>query len=403
MGGKTSHASRQVQRLPELQLPRGFAATAQLEGRSPLHSKDAGVHLASGGSVSLPHLPSSASVLGSGQDQPQQEWRRRLDPTSSAQLAAVCLARYLREQPELRGSTRELSSTLLPHDDEALSSGIEADNADDAQQQNGDSSVSSYASSSRADRGLRKRMTQALPDAQPQGESSTADAQPGRSFSRSNTQTSKASRIRWDEDSSGSFGSFEGHGLRQNRGESRIGSRHNSFFLARAEDWGYMNTAEKWHKWCKETEDFKHLKKRAAPWAVDKGLGKLRGKLEDRRSNERARMREIVKLGIHKTEAGLRFAAPHLPKKLSEDAVEKFRHDELENVDRRSRRIRKVLSEVARNRHEAHRCIEVMQKTIDTSLSSPHRLSLWHTFSGIRQRGALTQSLEDSDDEARAQ
>lgn len=76
-------------------------------------------------------------------------------------------------------------------------------------------------------------------------------------------------------------------------------------------------------------------------------------------NKERAQMQRIIAQGMHKTKIARELA--HLPTNLNSEAVQKSRKESLEAVEKRTRRIRKALSDVARQRNDLQGCIQKLQ------------------------------------------
>jgi len=123
------------------------------------------------------------------------------------------------------------------------------------------------------------------------------------------------------------------------------------------------DTLEGWSKWC-ERAGRATVQLPSPPWRSEGDVAAKRA-LEDRLNRERAQMQRILQQGLHQTKLARSLA--HLPKNLSSEAVQRSRKDALEVVEKRTRRIRKALSETARHRHDLQGCIHALQAVKDAN------------------------------------
>lgn len=137
--------------------------------------------------------------------------------------------------------------------------------------------------------------------------------------------------------------------------------RHDGLpFEPREDEWQFLNTMEKWSKWCDQTGDEVPQRLRPPPWQSEDAAHAKR-LLEEKRDRDHRRMRRMIEQGLHKTKAGLQCVAWHLPKDLDMEMVQRYRRDALDTVEKKSRRIREVLAHAARQRHDLQHCVQALQ------------------------------------------
>lgn len=122
-------------------------------------------------------------------------------------------------------------------------------------------------------------------------------------------------------------------------------------------EWEMMTTMQKWQRWCESALPANSA--RPPPWQAQDGE---RSRLQEKQDMSRKRMRRMIEQGLHKTKAGLRITAWHLPEDLSHDSVERYRREALEKVDIHSKRIKEALGQAARQRRELGGCVQVLQE-----------------------------------------
>jgi len=84
-------------------------------------------------------------------------------------------------------------------------------------------------------------------------------------------------------------------------------------------------------------------------------------------------MKRMISQGLHRTKAGLQLTAWHLPKELSPQAVQRYRRNELERVEQKSKRIREVLRFSKVKSQELRQCSQQLR---DVEAESRRQLTL---------------------------
>jgi hypothetical protein len=87
----------------------------------------------------------------------------------------------------------------------------------------------------------------------------------------------------------------------------------------------------------------------------------MRDSLQKKRDHEHNQMRSMIAQGLHKSKSGLQITAWHLPKELSVETVQRYRRDALEDVEKKSKRIKQGLSDAKKNRNEIKNCAKALK------------------------------------------
>jgi len=139
-----------------------------------------------------------------------------------------------------------------------------------------------------------------------------------------------------------------------------------------SDEWQYLTTMEKWTRWCNMTKAHS-AGFRAPTWQADGEASAARVTMQEKRDRDREAMRRMIAQGVHKQRSGLQLCAKHLPRDLDESSVQKFRREALDQVDKKSKSIKKVLSECSKNRQELKGMAEAFSGFTDAEVTGPQK------------------------------
>jgi len=135
-------------------------------------------------------------------------------------------------------------------------------------------------------------------------------------------------------------------------------------------EWQFMNTMEKWSRWCSNTELTSTKRSHTSTGWVQplqkakNDINVLRCDHEEKRTRDRTRMQKLMKQGVHRTgKAGFEQTVRHLPKDITREGynVQKYRHNALESICTAGLRIKQAIHDAAAQRQELKHCVEEMQ------------------------------------------
>jgi len=134
--------------------------------------------------------------------------------------------------------------------------------------------------------------------------------------------------------------------------------------LDHEDQWQYLNTMEQWTRYCHNTDHATSKNKHERPLQqATEDINTIRCEHEKKRDRDRARMRRMIAQGMHRTKAGLHLAATHLPQDITSDHynVKKYRREELENVNKKTKRIQQAINQSTSSRQELKHIHEELQ------------------------------------------
>jgi hypothetical protein len=141
---------------------------------------------------------------------------------------------------------------------------------------------------------------------------------------------------------------------------------------ASQDDWQFLTTLEKWNRWCSRTDRPGAKKHDSQLWRgplqqATNDIFTIRCTHEAKRQRSKAVMRKMLAQGMHKTKAGLRLAASHLPKDVTAKSFNgrKYRLDVLDKVEQQSQRIQKIIDRTSAARIELKHCKQEMRAVED--------------------------------------
>eukprot|EP00928_Gymnodinium_smaydae_P028009 TRINITY_DN21482_c0_g1_i1.p1 TRINITY_DN21482_c0_g1~~TRINITY_DN21482_c0_g1_i1.p1 ORF type:complete len:725 (-),score=183.40 TRINITY_DN21482_c0_g1_i1:28-2079(-) len=133
------------------------------------------------------------------------------------------------------------------------------------------------------------------------------------------------------------------------------------------EEWQFLNTMEKWMTWYDKTERAGTKQLATPTWQANEEVSAMKHTMQEKKSRDREKMKRMIDQGAHKTRDGLRICAKHLLKDFNDDTVQNYRREVLEVVDRKSRRIKQMLTQCTQNRHELANMRVAMHEVQETA------------------------------------
>jgi len=137
--------------------------------------------------------------------------------------------------------------------------------------------------------------------------------------------------------------------------------------------WAFLNTGEKWRKWCALTVQDEKQFSRQPHWSPNWTSCRMVRGLEEKHETAHHRMRICIKQGQHKTPAGLQMTLGSFPLRFDDDSAHNYRVELLESVDSQSKRIRRALGEVSSKRGVVKQCSKAMR-----AMDSASRMRHFH-------------------------